>query len=74
MPRAKRVGPLQVKIRQLVDGLQAPESRSIQVRVSVVRSASFRKEAHLQSLAVAKTSRAREDQSFIDAASDWQDE
>jgi len=57
----------------LRDQLQALALRSIQVWVPDVRSAAFRREAHRQSLAVAKISRARDDPAFIDAASDWQD-
>ncbi|WP_342029732.1 antitoxin MazE-like protein [Bosea vaviloviae] len=34
----------------------------------------FQTEAHRQSLAVASSKRAQEDQSFIDAISDWGDE
>lgn len=48
--------------------------RPIQVWVPDVRCAAFRREAHRQSLAVAKAGRALKDQAFIDAASDRQDE
>jgi len=47
--------------------------RPIQVWVPDVRSAAFRREAHRQSLAVARSARVHEDQTFIDAASEWQD-
>lgn len=56
------------------DRIGALGLRPIQVWVPDVRSAAFRREAHRQSLAVAKTGRAREDQAFVDAASDWRDE
>jgi hypothetical protein len=36
-----------------------------------VRSPEFAAEAHRQSLAVAKSPHAKEDQDFIDAVSDW---
>jgi hypothetical protein len=36
-----------------------------------MRSPAFAKEAHRQSLAVASSRYARDDQNFIDAASDW---
>jgi Protein of unknown function (DUF3018) len=39
-----------------------------------VRAPSFRKQAHRQSLAVAASNHAREDQAFIDAMSDRDDE
>lgn len=45
-----------------------------QIWVPDVRSAAFKREAHRQSLAVLKAGRARDDQAFIDAASDWQAE
>ncbi|MFI4887108.1 MAG: antitoxin MazE-like protein [Burkholderiales bacterium] len=39
-----------------------------------MRTPSFRSDAHRQSLAVAATAHAREDQAFIDAVSDRGDE
>ena len=48
--------------------------RPIQIWVPDVRAPSFRSEAHRQSLAVAASTHAREDQAFIDAVSDWGDE
>jgi hypothetical protein len=39
-----------------------------------VRAPAFRAEAHRQSLTVAKSAQASEDQAFIDAVSDWDDE
>ena len=46
--------------------------RPIQLWVPDVRSPAFKKQAHLQSLAVATSRRANEDQSFIDAVSELQ--
>jgi hypothetical protein len=43
--------------------------RPIQICVPDVRAPSFRSEAHRQSLAVATSAHAREDQAFIDAVS-----
>ena len=48
--------------------------RPIQIWVPDMRSPAFVTEAHRQSLAVAKSSRARQDQEFIDAISDWSGE
>jgi hypothetical protein len=48
--------------------------RPIQIWVPDVRSRSFAAEAHRQSLAVAKSRRAKADQDFIDAVSDRGDE
>jgi hypothetical protein len=39
-----------------------------------VRASSFRSEAHRQSLAVAASAHAAEDQALIDAVSGWDDE
>ena len=48
--------------------------RPIQIWVPDVRSAAFRSEAHRQSLAVASSAQAADDQAFIDAISDRGDE
>jgi hypothetical protein len=50
--------------------LRARGLRPIQIWVPDVRSAAFRSEAHKQSLAVAKSVSAGDDQAFIDAVSD----
>jgi hypothetical protein len=50
--------------------LRARGLRPIQIRVPDVRAASFRREAHRQSLAVAASAAAADDQAFIDAVSD----
>jgi hypothetical protein len=39
-----------------------------------VRASSFQAEAHRQSLAVAASVHAADDQAFIDGVSDWDDE
>ena len=46
--------------------------RSIHFWVPDVRAPDFKKQAHSQSLAVASSRRARQDQSFVDAVSDLQ--
>jgi len=45
--------------------------RPIQIWVPDVRSPAFAAEAHRQSLAVAKSRRAKADQGFVDAVSEW---
>jgi hypothetical protein len=45
--------------------------RPIQIWVPDVRSRAFAAAAHQQSLAVANSPQANEDQEFIDAVSDW---
>jgi hypothetical protein len=47
--------------------------RPIQIWVPDVRARGFAAEAHRQSLAVAKSRRAKADQDFIDAVSDFGD-
>ena len=46
--------------------------RPIQLCVPDVRTSAFKKEAHRQSLAVARSASANDDQSFIDAVSELQ--
>jgi len=45
----------------------------IQIWVPDVRSRAFAREAHRQSLLVAQSAAARDDQAFIDAISEWSD-
>ena len=62
------------KVRAHRKRLRARGLRPIQIWVPDVRAPSFRSEAHRQSLAVATSAHAREDQAFIDAVSDWRNE
>lgn len=62
------------KVREHRERLRSQGLRPIQIWVPDVRAPSFRSEAHRQSLAVAASAHAREDQAFIDAVSDWGDE
>ena len=68
-PKATRV-----KVREHRERLRSQGLRPIQIWVQDVRAPSFRSEAHRQSLAVAASAHAREDQAFVDAVSDWGDE
>ena len=70
MVRARGAKPTRVKVREHRDRLRAQGLRPIQIWVPDVRAASFQSEAHRQSLAVAASAHAAEDQAFIDAASD----
>ena len=63
--------PSRTKVRQHRERLRAQGLRPIQIWVPDVRAPSFRSEAHRQSLAVARSGHAQEDQAFIDAVSDW---
>jgi hypothetical protein len=74
-PRSKsRVKPSREKVRAHRDRLRRQGLRPIQIWVPDVRSPAFRAEAHRQSLAVATSVHAGEDQAFIDAVSDRGDE
>jgi hypothetical protein len=66
--------PSRAKVREHRERLRRQGLRPIQIWVPDVRAPSFRSEAHRQSLAVATSAQAGEDQAFIDAASDWNEE
>lgn len=74
MVQAKGAKPTRVKVREHRERLRAQGLRPIQIWVPDVRASSFRAEAHRQSAAVAASANAAEDQAFINAASDWDDE
>ncbi len=58
------------KVRAYRQRMRARGLRPIQIWVPDTRTAAFRTEAHRQSLAVAQSAFARDDQDFIDAVSD----
>lgn len=66
--------PSRLKVREHRERLRSQGLRPIQIWVPDVRAPSFRSEAHRQSLAVAASAHAREDQAFIDAVSDRENE
>ena len=57
------------KVRAHRERLRAQGLRPIQIWVPDVRAPAFREEAHRQSLAVARSRHAAEDQAFIDSIS-----
>jgi Protein of unknown function (DUF3018) len=59
-----------VKVRKHRERLRRRGLRPIQIWVPDVRTPAFRSQAHRQSLAVAASTRATEDQAFIDSVSD----
>ena len=69
MSPASTPKPSRVKVGEHRARLRAQGLRPIQIWVPDVRAPSFRSEAHRQSLAVAASARAGEDQAFIDAVS-----
>jgi hypothetical protein len=74
MVSAPKPKPSRVKVREHRERLRRQGLRPIQIWVPDVRAPAFRSEARRQSLAVAASSRAHEDQAFIDAVSTSIDE
>jgi hypothetical protein len=70
MPASRRPRSSREKVKVHRDRLRQQGLRPIQIWVPDVRSAGFAAEAHRQSLALASSSRAMEDQDFIDSLSD----
>jgi hypothetical protein len=60
-----------MKVREHRERLRRQGLHPIQIWVPDVRAPGFRSEAHRQSLAVAASAHANEDQAFIDVISDW---
>jgi hypothetical protein len=65
--------PTRVKVREHRQRLRAQGLRPIQIWAPDVSAPHFRAEAHRQSLVVAASSHAADDQAFIDAATDLED-
>lgn len=74
MVAAPKAKPSRVKVQEYRKRLRSQGLRPIQIWVPDVRAPSFRSEAHRQSLAVATSPHAADDQAFIDAVWDWGDE
>jgi hypothetical protein len=74
MPASRRPRPSREKVKVHRDRLRQQGLRPIQIWVPDVRSVAFAAEARRQSLAVASSSRAMEDQAFIDSLSDTEPE
>ena len=74
MSPASKPKPSRLKVQEHRRRLRSQGLRPIQIWVPDVRAPSFQSEAHRQSLAVAASPLARDDQAFIDAVSDWDGE
>jgi hypothetical protein len=74
MAQTRGAKPTKVKVQEHRDRLRAQGLRPVQIWVPDVCASSFRSEAHRQSLAVAASAYAAEDQAFIAAVSGWDDE
>lgn len=70
MARSKGSKPSRDKVRAHRERLRRQGLRPIQIWVPDVRSPAFAAEAHRQSLAVARSPLAGEDQAFIEAVSE----
>jgi hypothetical protein len=73
MAQSTGAKPTRVKVREHRQRLRAQGLRPIQIWAPDVSAPNFRAEAHRQSLAVAASAHAADDQAFIDAATDWDD-
>jgi hypothetical protein len=62
------------KVRAHRTRLRERGLRPVQIWVADVHSKAFARAAHRQSLAVAKSARAKDDQAFVDAISAWNTE
>ena len=62
------------KVRSYRQRMRARGLRPVQIWVPDTRTEAFRIEAHRQSLVVAMSAQARQDQDFIDAVSDLGEE
>ena len=69
MPDPGKTKSSREKVRRHRERLRQQGLRPIQIWVPDVRAPSFRVQAHRQSLAVAESAMAHEDQAFIDAIS-----
>jgi len=74
MASASSVKPSHIKVQEHRERLRAQGLRPIQIWVPDMRSPHFRSEAHRQSAAVAGSAHEANDQAFIDAVTDRDDE
>lgn len=71
MSESDRSNSSRERVRAYRERLRQQGLRPIQIWVPDIRSKTFKAEAHRQSLAVAETSHAGEDQDFVDAVSEF---
>ncbi|WP_347340256.1 antitoxin MazE family protein [Bradyrhizobium cytisi] len=74
VPSSSKPRSSRAKVREHRERLRAQGLRPIQIWVPDVRSASFKAEAHRQSLAVSSSAQEYDDQAFIDSVSILNDE
>ena len=73
-PQASRPKSSAEKVRAHRARLRKAGLRPIQIWIPDVRSPEFARDAHKQSLAVARSRHAAGDQAFVDAISEWNDD
>jgi hypothetical protein len=74
MTSSPRSNSSREKVRAHRERLRKQGLRPLQIWVPDVRTPAFRAAAHRQSLAVARSEKAKEDQNFIDVVSSLNDE
>lgn len=74
MPTTRRLKSSREKVQAHRQRLRKKGLRPVQIWVPDVRSRAFAAEAHRQSLAVARSPYGAEDQAFVDAISEWNDD
>jgi hypothetical protein len=74
MATTRRVKSSREKVQAHRRRLRKQGLRPIQIWVPDVRSKAFAREARRQSLLVARSPQEAEDQAFVDALSEWNDE
>jgi hypothetical protein len=73
MPATSRPKSSRDKVRAHRARLRRQGLRPIQIWVPDVRSKTFAREAHRQSIAIARSAGEADDQAFVDAISEWND-
>ena len=73
MSTSSRSRPSRDKVRADRDRLRKQGLRLVHIWVPDVRSKTFAREAHQQSLAVARSPHGSDDQGFVDDVSEWND-
>jgi hypothetical protein len=62
------------KVRAYRARMRAQGFRQIQIWVPDTRTPEFKREAHRQSLMIARSEHEAEDQAFVDSISEWNDD
>ncbi len=74
MPTTRRPKSSREKVQAHRKRLRKKGLRPVQIWVPDVRSKAFAREARRQSLLIAQSAQEADDQAFVDAISEWNDE